>query len=96
MTRNEDNPEKSVLPSLISPLTEPRGQIEIYQNLIANFSKKRKSMHKRISRFKKLKENFLTAISKVYIVSHHNMKSTQSRLNHQMHFMKDISSKLMM
>ena len=28
MIRNEDNPEKFVLPFLISQLTEPRGQIE--------------------------------------------------------------------
>ena len=36
MIRNEDNPENPVLPFLISPLTEPRGQIELSQKLIAN------------------------------------------------------------
>ena len=36
MIRNEDNSENSVLPILISPLTEPRGQIEFCKILIAN------------------------------------------------------------
>ena len=35
MIRNEDNPENSVLPFLISPLTEARGQVQFCQNLIA-------------------------------------------------------------
>ena len=42
MIRNEDNPENSVLP-LISPSTEPRGQIEFYQNLIENLFEKGES-----------------------------------------------------
>ena len=43
MIRNEDNPDNSVLPFLISPLTEPRGQIEFCQILIANLFKKGES-----------------------------------------------------
>ena len=43
MTQNEDNPENSVLPFLISPLTEPRGQIEFCQNRIANLFEKGES-----------------------------------------------------
>ena len=40
MFRNEDNPEKSVHPFLISPLTEARGQVQFCQNLIANLFEK--------------------------------------------------------
>ena len=36
MIQTEDNPDNSVLLFLISPLTEPRGQIEFCQILIAN------------------------------------------------------------
>ena len=43
MIRNEDNPENSVLPLLISPLTEPRGQVQFCQNLIANLSEEGES-----------------------------------------------------
>ena len=40
MIRKEDNPENSVLPFLISPLTEARGQVQFCQNLIANLFEK--------------------------------------------------------
>ena len=43
MIQNEDNSENSVLPILISPLTEPRGQIEFCKNLIANLFEKGES-----------------------------------------------------
>ena len=43
MIRIEDNAENSVLPLLISPLTEPRGQIKFCQNLIANLFEKGES-----------------------------------------------------
>ena len=43
MIRNEDNPENSVLPFLISSLNEPRGQIEFCQNLIAKLFEKGES-----------------------------------------------------
>ena len=43
MIRNEDNPEKSVLPFLISPLTEARGQVQFCQNLNAILFEKWKS-----------------------------------------------------
>ena len=43
MIRNEDNPENSVLPFLISILKEPRGQIELRQNLIAKLFEKGKN-----------------------------------------------------
>ena len=43
MTQNEDNLENSVLPILISPLTEPRGQTEFFQNLTANLFEKGES-----------------------------------------------------
>ena len=36
MIRYEDNPEISLLPFLISALTEVRGQVQFCQNLIAN------------------------------------------------------------
>ena len=36
MIRSENKTENSVLPLSISPLTEPRGQIEFKKNLIAN------------------------------------------------------------
>ena len=40
MIRNLDNPENSVLPFLISPLTEARGQAQFCQNLKANLFEK--------------------------------------------------------
>ena len=40
MTRKEDDLEKSLLPFLIHPLTEPRGQVQFCQNLIANLFEK--------------------------------------------------------
>ena len=43
MIRNEDNPEYSILPFLISPLSEPRGQNEFCKNLIANLFEKGES-----------------------------------------------------
>ena len=43
MIRNKENPENSVLPFLISLLTETRGQIEFCQNLIANLFEKGES-----------------------------------------------------
>ena len=43
MIQNEDNSENSVLPFLISPLSEPRGQIEFCKNLIANLYEKGES-----------------------------------------------------
>ena len=36
MIQNEDNPENSIFPFLISKLSEPRGQNEFCKNLIAN------------------------------------------------------------
>ena len=43
MIRNDDNSENSLLQFLISTLTEPRGQIEICKNLIANLFEKGES-----------------------------------------------------
>ena len=43
MNRNEDNSENSVLPFLISPLNEPRGQLEFCKSLIANLFEKEES-----------------------------------------------------
>ena len=43
MTRNEYNPENLVPPFLISPLTEPRGQVEFCQHQIASLFGKGKS-----------------------------------------------------
>ena len=43
MIRNEDNPENSVTPFFISLLTEPRGQIEFRQNVIAKLFKNGKN-----------------------------------------------------
>ena len=43
MIQNEDNLENSVLPFSISPLSEPRGQIEFCKNLIANLFEKGQS-----------------------------------------------------
>ena len=63
MIRNEHNPGNSVLPFLISPLTEPRGQIKFCKNFPFLMLKS--------------KDKFLITISKVYVVSHHNMESTQ-------------------
>ena len=40
MIRNENNPENSVLPFSISPLTEPRGQTDFCKSLIANLFEK--------------------------------------------------------
>ena len=41
MIHNEDNPENLLLPLLIQPLTEARGQVQFFQNLIAIFFQKR-------------------------------------------------------
>ena len=43
MIRNKDSPENSILPFLISPITEPRRQIEFCQNINANLFEKGKS-----------------------------------------------------
>ena len=43
MIHNEDNPENLLLPLLIHPLTEARGRVQFFQNLIAIFFKKGKS-----------------------------------------------------
>ena len=43
MIRNDDNPEISLLPFLISPITEARGQVQFCQNLIANIFEKGES-----------------------------------------------------
>ena len=40
MIQNEDNPENLVLPFLISPLTEPGGQVKFCQKLNANLFEK--------------------------------------------------------
>ena len=40
MIRNEDNLEDSVLPVLIHPLTDARGQVPFCQKLIATLFKK--------------------------------------------------------
>ena len=44
MIQNEDKPENSVLPFLISPLTKTRGQIELCQNLNKNLFEKEESL----------------------------------------------------
>ena len=43
MIRNQDYLENSVLPILLLPLTEPRGQVQFCQNLIANLFEKGES-----------------------------------------------------
>ena len=43
MIQNEDNSENSVLPFLISLLSEPRGKLEFRKNLIANLFEKGES-----------------------------------------------------
>ena len=72
MIRNEDNPENSGLPFLTSSLTEARGQVQFCQNLIANLFEKGESPCTR--EFSEVKK-FLTTISKIYVVSRHNMES---------------------
>ena len=43
MIRNEDNSENSVLPFLLSPLSEPRFQLKLCKNLIASLFEKGES-----------------------------------------------------
>ena len=75
MIQNEDNSENSVLPLLISPRSENRGKIEFCKNLIANLFKKGESPCTK--EFPDVKKNFSVTISKVYVVSHHTLESTQ-------------------
>ena len=94
MIRNEDNPENSVLPIVISPLTEPRRQVQFCQNLITNlFEKGERPCTKKIPGVK-IKRQFLDQYLKgIYVVAHHNMESTQKKSDHQMIFMTDINSR---
>ena len=94
MIQNEDNPENSVLRVLISSLTELRGQVKQCQNLFLNLFEKGESPCTKEFPYVKIKINFLITISKLYVVSHHIMESTQEKSDHQMHFMTDISFKL--
>ena len=96
MIRNEDNPEISVLPFLISPLTEPRGQIEFCKILIANLFKKGESPCTKKFPDVKIKRQLLDHYIKgtCSLTSHYGIYTKKS--DHQMHFMTDISFKLMM
>ena len=77
MIQNEDNTENSVIPFLISPLTEARGQVKIFQSLIANLFQKGKGPCIRefpeVKVKRKLHDHYLKSI----VVSHRNMESTQ-------------------
>ena len=78
MIRNEDNLEDHpVLPFLIHPLTEARGQVQFCQILIANLFEKGEIHAQKNSPTYNSKDIFSTTISKIYVVSHHNMESTQ-------------------
>ena len=80
MIRNEENLEDSTLPFLIHPQAEARGQVQFCQNLIINlFSKKFFFTWTKKFPDVKTKNNLLTTISKAYLVSHHNMESTQQK-----------------
>ena len=66
MIQNEDNPENSVLPFLLSPLTESRGQIEFCQNLIAYLFEKGESPCTKefpdVKTFRQLLDHYLKGI----------------------------------
>ena len=47
MIRNEDKLEDSVIPFLIHPLTDARGQVQLCKSLIAKLFKKRESPYTR-------------------------------------------------
>ena len=56
MIQIEDNPENSILPNLVSPLSEPRGQIEFCKKINCKFIRiRRQSVQKKISRCKNQK-----------------------------------------
>ena len=81
MIPNEDNLESSVLPFLISPLTEPRGQIEFYQNLIANSFEKGESPCSREFPDVKIKRHLLDHYLKVIcsLTSQHGIYTIEIR-----------------
>ena len=69
MIQNEDKPENSIFPFLISKLSEPRGQNEFCKNLIANlFEKEENPCTKEISDVK---------IKRQRLDHYINMESTQ-------------------
>ena len=77
MIRNEDKSENSVLPFLISPLTEPRGQTEFCKILIANLFEKGENPCTKELPDVKIKKNFSITISKVYVVLYLILEFTQ-------------------
>ena len=96
MIRKEDNPEKSALPFLISPLTENRRQIGFCQNLNANIFEKGESPCTKKFPDVKIKRQLLDHYLKGICSLTSQYGILQKRLDHQMHLIKDISSKLMM
>ena len=45
MIRNENNVEDSVLPFLIHPLTDARGQVQLWHNMESTQKKSNRQMH---------------------------------------------------
>ena len=97
MIQKEDNTENSVLPFLISPLTEARGQVQFFQNLIANLFEKGESPCTRefsdVKVKRQLPDHYLKGICS--LTSQYGIY-TREKSDHQMHFMTDISFKIMM
>ena len=96
MNRNGDNPENLVLPFLISPLTEPRGQIEFCQNLIANlFGKGESPCTKEFRDLKVIRQLLDHYLKGIYsLTSQYGIYTIEIRSPND--FMTAISSKLMM
>ena len=77
MIQNEDNPENSVLPFLMSPLIEHCGQIEFCKNFISNLIEKGESRWTNEFLDVKIKRQLLDPYIKGICSLHHTMESTQ-------------------
>ena len=79
MIRNEDNPENSVLPILISPIIEPLGQIGFCENLIANLFEKRESPRTKKFPDVKIKIQLLISHNGIYTKEIRSLKAFHDR-----------------
>ena len=95
MILNKDNPENSVLQFLISPLTEPRGQVLFCQIFIANLFEKGESPRTKEFSDVKTKRQLLDHYLKGICSLTSQYESTQKKADHQLHFMTDLIQLIM-
>ena len=98
MIQNEDNSETSVLPFLISPLSEPRGQTKFCKNLIAILFEKEESPCTKEFPDVKIKRQLLDHYIKgiCSLTSRFGIYTIEIISPNEMHLITDISFKLRM